>query len=410
VLKRLVSDLAQLGSPVRRYLVGSALMGLAFAVPWTLLALYLDRVGLSKAEIGNVSSAQSWGRAAVALPAAFLLASRRTVPVLAATSLVAALAYVCLPWMPHRYLMYVASFVGGFADQVHHVAIAPFLFRHTRPAERAGAFAFAEAVHTLMAVAGSFGSGRAVEWIAPHLGGERIAMAWVLTGAALLALVASPVFAGISEGERTVGARVPVLRTALRHRGLILRFAVPQFLLALGAGLVIPFLGLYFQDRFGFTPSGVGSLFAAGQVLMTTGFLASPELLRRAGYVRGIVTVEVLSIPFFLVLAFTQSAPLAIAAFLVRGALMNTAHPILKNLMMQATPDGLRELQNGVLGLSWGLAWVIGPHLGGRILDATSDGYALLMCTTVCFYLSASLCTWLLLRPVERALPESDDA
>jgi MFS family permease len=408
VLKRLQQDLSALGPAVRRYLVGSALMGMAFAVPWTLLSLYLDRLGLSKAEIGNVASAQSWGRALIAIPAAFLLATRRTVPVLATTSLLAAAAYVALPWMPSVALLYLVSFAGGFADQVHHIAIAPFLFRHTRAAERAGAFAFAEAVHTLMAVAGSFGGGRLVTWITPHLADERHAMAWVLTGAGVLALLAAPVFAGIREEERAASARVPVLRTAFRHRRLVLRFALPQFLVAVGAGLVIPFLGLYFQDRFAFSPGSVGTLFAAGQVLMTTGFLASPEILRRAGYVRGIVAVEVASIPFFLVLAFTHALPLAVLAYLVRGALMNTAHPLLKNLMMHASPDGLREVQNGVLGLSWGVAWVVGPHLGGRILDATGNDYKVLMCTTVAFYLSASLCTWLLLRPVERALADAE--
>ena len=85
---------------------------------------------------------------------------------------------------------------------------------------------------------------------------------------------------------------------------------------------------------------------------------------------------------------------------------MNTAHPLLKNLMMQASPEGLREVQNGVLGLLWGIAWVIGPVLGGEILDRTQNSYTALMCTTVGFYLTASACSWFLLRPIERSLTE----
>jgi MFS family permease len=167
---------------------------------------------------------------------------------------------------------------------------------------------------------------------------------------------------------------------------------------------VIPFLGLYFTDRFGFAPSSVGTLFAGGQILTTTGFLCSPAILRRLGYVRGIVFVELASIPFFLVLAFTQDVRLATVAFLLRGALMNTAHPLLKGLMMHASPEGLREVQNGVLGVLWGIAWVIGPVLGGAILDRTHNSYGALMCTTVVFYLTASMCSWRLLGPVERGL------
>ena len=109
-----------------------------------------------------------------------------------------------------------------------------------------------------------------------------------------------------------------------------------------------------------------------------------------------------LLITFFLILAFTHSVPVAILAFLVRGALMNTSHPILKNFMMKASPPGLRELQNGVLGLLWGVGWVIGPTLGGWLLDRSGDDYTLLMCWTVGLYFLASLSTFLLLRSVEK--------
>jgi predicted MFS family arabinose efflux permease len=404
MISRLLADLRAFSPAVRHYLVGSALMGIAFAIPWTLLSLYLDRLGLSKSEIGSVASAQAWGRALAALPAAFLLASRRTVPVLVGTSLTAGLAYFVLPWLPDVELLALVSFVRGFADQVHHVAVAPFLFRHTEPRERAGAFAVAEAVHALMAVLGSFLSGHAVGWLAPRFFDEIHGMALVLTAAGCSALAAAPAFGCIREEERPAFERPAFIATIRRHRGLLLRFALPQFLIAAGAGLAIPFLGLYFQERFGFAPASVGTLFAGGQVLMTTGLLFTPELLRRAGYVRGIVLVELLSIPFFLVLAFTRSLPLAVAAFLFRGALMNSAQPLLKQLMMHASPEGLREVQNGLLGFLWGLAWVVGPLLGGAILDRTENSYDLLMCTTVGFYLTASLCSWRFLRPVELRL------
>ncbi len=128
----------------------------------------------------------------------------------------------------------------------------------------------------------------------------------------------------------------------------------------------------------------------------------TPFILARLGFVRSMVAIELSSLPFFLALAFTTSLPVAMFAFLMRGALMNATHPIIKNLMMQATPAGAREVQTGVNATLWGVGWVVGPLVAGRVLDATSDDYAVLMCTTVGLYLLAAILTWTLLRSVER--------
>ena len=402
MLRRTFTEYRLIRKETRQFLIASMLMGAAFSVPWTLLALYLDRLGFSKADIGTVQSAESWGRALIAIPAAFLLARWRTTPILVWTALGTAVAYFTLPWLPSLSLIFGVNLMRGFFDQVHHIAIAPFVFRHTSFRERATAFGLAEAVHTLAAVAGSYGCGRAVDLFTGWSGDETLAIGWVLALAGTLPLVSALVFARIKEEPREKQVHEPILPLLRKHRGLILRFAIPQGVLAMGAGLSIPFLGLYFQDRFGFRPGSIGTLNACGMLLMTTGYLFSPMLLRRLGFVKSMVTCELLSMPFFLVLAFTYSLPLALAAFLLRGALMNLSHPILKNFMMQAAPPKLREVQNGVLGLLWGIGWIIGPIVGGNILVATDNDYKPLMCTTVAIYFVASLATFTLLRKVER--------
>jgi predicted MFS family arabinose efflux permease len=114
------------------------------------------------------------------------------------------------------------------------------------------------------------------------------------------------------------------------------------------------------------------------------------------------VTIELASIPFFLMLAYTGRVEVAAFAFLMRGALMNSTHPILKNLMMQATPPGAREVQTGVNATLWGFGWVVGPLVGGWVLERTHDDYSLLMLTTAGLYVVAAALAWSLLSSVER--------
>lgn len=394
----------------RAYLYGSAFMGAAQAVTWSFLTRWLNVQGYSKTEIGTFQSLDSWGKVAVALPAAFLLARRPARGVFVLSALIAGIVYIALPHLPSLRWMYAANFIAGLAMTVHYVAIAPFLFRHTGAAERAGVFSLAEAARTLAAVVGAGLAGFVVARLAGPMGGEIPATNAVISGAGACSLIAALFYARIDDSEPSmpVGSRVlPVVR---QNAALLARFAAPQFVIACGAGFCIPFLPTYFQERFDVGPDGWGYLFASGQVLMTGGFLMTPFILTRLGFVKSMVAIELSSLPFFLALAFTTSLPVAMFAFLMRGALMNATHPIIKNLMMQATPAGAREVQTGVNATLWGVGWVVGPLVAGRVLDATSDDYAVLMCTTVGLYLFAAVLTWTMLRGVEREVVENGEA
>ena len=132
------------------------------------------------------------------------------------------------------------------------------------------------------------------------------------------------------------------------------------------------------------------------------GFLLAPLVSRRLGLVKGIVALELASVVFFVVLAYTNHLVIAIIAFLFRGALMNSGHPLFMNLVMKVTPEGAKEFQNGMQSVAWSLGWVFGPVVGGAILDSSGDDYSLLMMTTVGFYVLSSILTYVLLLPLER--------
>ncbi len=393
-------DLSLIRPDAWRFLAGSALMGAAQAIPWTFLQLYLDRLQYSKAEIGSILSAEAWGQVLIALPGVWLLARRRTPPLLVLSCLATTLGTFVLPWLGSRGELQACKLFIGCAWWLHYIAIAPFLYRHSGVEERSTVFGLSDAVHTGAGVLGAFTGGRVVSELTERLGSEIDALAWVLSASSVLPFLAIFCYGRIRETAPPVSKSIRIVAALLENKLLLARFVVPQWIVACGAGLCIPFLNLYFQDRFDKSPETVGELYAAWQALATVGFLLSPIVLRRFSFVGSMVLLELGSIPFFLILAFTQNYGLAVFAFLVRGALMNSAGPILKNFMMDASPDGLREAQVALNGTAWGFAWVVGPWLGGWILD-TTDSYALLMCTTVGFYLAASASTFLLLRPLD---------
>ncbi len=409
-------------STARRYLIGAVLMGFSQAVTWSLLARYLDARGLDKEQVGSVLAADATGKMIIALPAALWLARRPVRRTFMGSACLGGAAYLVMPWIASHRGLLVANFVAGMSMAVHYVMIAPFLFRHTRSAERASIFGLAEATRTLASVVGAFGGGMLVAvlmraWLEPGASiartnaAEADATGYAIMAAGASAILAAWIYGSMQEAPRPQPkVRVSLLSLLVQHRKLVARFAIPQGFVAAGAGICIPFLPLYFKDRFALGPDAWGQLFAVGQILMTFGLLLTPLVLARLGYVRSIVAIELASLPFFLLLAWTTSLPLAAFAFLMRGALMNSTHPIHKNLMMKGTPEGVREVQTGVNATLWGLGWVVGPQWSGWILEETQDNYALLMYATIACYVIAAGLTWTLLGPVERyALQEEEE-
>ena len=408
----------QASAPAKRYLLGAVLMGFSQAVTWSLLARYLDARGWDKEQVGNILASDALGRALIALPAAYWLAGRPVRRTFMASACLGGGAYLVLPWVTNYYGLLVTNFVAGMSLAVHYVMIAPFLFRHTQAEERASIFGLAEATRTLASVIGALVGGGLVallmwRWLAADASAllrelaEADATGYAIMGAGLTTIGAAWIYSRIQEFPREDRQAQPSVAVDLRkHANIVARFACPQLFVALGSGFCIPFLPLYFKDRFAMGPDHWGQLFAGGQVLMTIGLLLSPWILARLGYVKSIVAIELASLPFFLLLAVTGHMPLAILAFLMRGALMNSTHPIHKNLMMNGTPGRVREVQTGINATLWGLGWVIGPSLGGDVLKATDNDYSLLMYTTMgCYVIAASL-TWVLLAPIEKGLAQ----
>ena len=181
-----------------------------------------------------------------------------------------------------------------------------------------------------------------------------------------------------------------------RSMGLIFRLSLPAFLVGCGAGLTIPFLNLYFRDRFQQDPAQIGVYFSVAQILTMTGFILGPVLARRFTHVRAIVATELLSIPFFLLLALADRLWVGVLAFWMRGALMNMNQPVSNAFAMEMVPENEQTVTNSVRTFSWNLAWMLTTALGGWLIE--KQGYAANMFVTIAFYLAAASLFWTFFR------------
>ncbi len=388
----------------RLYLAGTFFVGFGFGTFWVLFNLYLKELGLGEAAIGRIITAGAAGTFLISLPAALLLDRVRTRSVLRIAAAVASAAYAVQVAPVPMIVVFIAAGVAGSAFAVQHIATAPYFMRNSSPAERLNLFGLNAAIEVLAGVTGAAG-GAQIPKIVMHFGGTvldgyRIA----LFAAALLVILALVPYSMMQESPRPVG-RIDLRKYfSGRDWPLIRRLLMPRFAVGLGAGLIIPFMNLYFRNRFQLEPGPIGVIFAVSQILTMIGFLTGPVIARRIGMIRAAVTTELMSIPFFLAMAFTGSLPLAILAFWFRGALMNMNQPISDNFAMEMVGENQHAVTNSLGSLVWNGAWMISAQVGGWMIER--HGFKPPIVIAVLLYVTASVLFLSFFRRAERDVIE----
>jgi predicted MFS family arabinose efflux permease len=324
----------------------------------------------------------------MAIPVSILVARMRLKWLLIAAALCTAIITCLMVVIQSVTLILLLGILAGASFIIHHVVAAPFFMRNSLPKERIYLFGINYAVEILSSViAVAVGGWLAREWTGTF-GSELLGLRGaLLVGSATVALAVIP-YLSIHSPAPPRGE--PGRLRLLRHRQpkLLAKLLVPGFLVGCGAGLIIPFLNLYFRDRFDQGPDAIGRIFSVSQALTAFGFLLGPVLARRFGMVRTVASAEILSIPFFLLLAFTTRLEVAILAFWMRGALMNMNHPVSRNFAMEAVDEDQQPLTNAAMETAWSLSWMISTQVGGWIIE--HHGYSIPMFITVGLYFTAS--------------------
>ncbi len=400
---RYIHDLRLLTPNARKYLLGSFFMGLTFAAFLLLLNLYLREYGYGEAFIGRVLSAGAIGMTITSIPGAILLSRVKLKPVLLTTSILYGAFCLITIYTDSRLLIWIAFFFAGIMTTFYRIAAAPFFMRNSSPTERPYLFFLSFGIAVAAGVIGSLIFGKLVDLFV-EIGGYN--MLWAhrlaLTIGIVFSLMAIIPFA-LLEMPKTVPKedRLEFNRHILAPvKSLLLKLTLPYFIVGTGAGLIIPFLNLFFRDRFGQTPEQIGYYFGLVNLTMFLGLASGPILVRRIGMVRTLVFTQLASIPFMLVLALSYYFPLVFIAFLLRGALMNMGQPIGTNFAMEIVPESHHGLVNAFLMFAWTGSWMISTQIGGIVIE--NYGYTPTLLIAVILYVISSLLYFYSFRGAEK--------
>ena len=380
---------AAFSRPARLFLLCTTLAWTGYGVNQVLFNLYLVEAGFDEAFVGRAVFWNGLGLALAALPAGQLADrwGRRRGLILGA--IIEGLGLLARTLVPTPAMVYGGSALAGVGQSLMAIGAAPFITEHSTARERTHLFSAFFASELLASVAGNLIGG----WVPVGFGrllapGALLAYRWtLLLGAAIQLASLLPLFMMRDLHEaRLSHASYAEDRSAVR---MLWPIAINAFCIGVGAGLVIPFMNLYFRSRFQCSSAQIGVFFSLAQVSTALAALLAPALARKFGKLRTATASQLLSLPFLVTLGAEKHLAVAVPAFWMRATLMQASIPLVSTFVMEALPAGLRARSTSVTNLVWNAGWAVSATLSGLLIRRF--GYSIPFFITAVLYATAAL-------------------
>jgi MFS family permease len=376
---------------------------------------YILERGFDREFMGLVTTAPSVAALVLGIPFGLLSdrLGRKRAMLLGVGVYVAAIAMEVTVLDPN--LILLAAFLNGAGSTLYFLSQAPFMMKASTPENRTLLFSMNFGLITLSGAVGNLFAGQLPAFFGNLLSvpGDSAAayQAVLLMAAALSSLTLIPLSlirethytTAYKMDSQVVGGDVAsagIIAPTLVHtltREITLKLAFPNLLIGFGAAILMPYMNVFFRDKFAITDQTLGILFSLSSLLTGFGTLIGPRLAEgKGGKIRAVVFTQGISLVFLFVLGFSRILGLTVIAFLVRGTLMNMAVPLYGAFAMEQVGESEQATVNSVKELAWSVGWAVGPYISGVVQE--SYGFTPLFILTGVLYAAAILLTWLFFR------------
>ncbi len=389
----------------RLYLANLVITGVAMGVFRLIFNFFVLARGFDETLLGSLVTVNSLTSLIVALPIGYLadtLGRKRSLLLAGALTSASIALMVVVPTVP---MLYAANILFGVSQSLAAVTNSPFLMENSGESERTYLFSFSSGLQMASQSVGNWVGGMLPGWIAVSRGIDAtsveaygvalLMMAGVgALGLIPLALMRMPVLA---KSQRTVFAPISYAQSHPRLLGMLIS---PMLVTAIGAGMIMPFMNVFFRQQYGQPDPAIGALFAWGSLAMGVGLFIAPPLADRIGKIQLVVITQALSIPFLILLGFSPWFWLSVVAYLVRVALMNMSSPIYQTFVMERVDPGARATVASLVSMSWNFGWAFSPIVSGWL--QVRYGFAPPFILTIVLYTVSVAMYWAFFWPRKR--------
>lgn len=354
----------------RLYLASVVFLGAAIGVYRLLFNFYVLSLGYNEALLGTLVTTSSLTALIAAMPLGYLIdiIGQKRAFIYGAGAMIVSIVVMVL--FPSGGMFVAMSILLGLGQSLNGVAMGPFLMENSGEKERTYLFSFSSGLMMASAFVGNWIGGYLPTWMAGVFDASPtspIAYGWSLGAIAVLALSGLiPLFflrpVKLEHGQRSMFAPLSFFAKNTR---LLTRLILPMLVTSLGAGLIMPFLNVFYRQVHNQPDPVIGAMFAWGSLAMGIGLLVAPPLADRFGKIQVVVVTQALSIPFLFMMGFSPFYALSAAAYYIRLTFMNMSGPVYQTFVMEKVDPSARATVASLVSMSNSVGWAFSPQISG---------------------------------------------
>lgn len=385
---------------IRNFIIANFCLQIGMGVFSVMYNIYIKELGLGESVNGSVVSLNSLALVLMLVPAGLISDRLGRKRMLVFGTLVTAFMLCARSFVYSEHSILLLAFIAGLVWSFVQVTAVPFLAENSTAEERMHLFSVHFSLVTVANVVGNLLGGvlaDVFEWFGLSI---VTSVRYSLLAGCIIFVMGLPFMLKVKQKAQPKlsvnGSAKKVVTTENRgfkaNLRMIVLYSVSNLLIGIGAGLVIPYLNLYFANRFDASNSAIGFILALGSAMTAVAMLLGPVLVKRVGKVKALVIFQFSSIPFLFLTAFTNSLLLAAIGFLMRQALMNAGNPISSAIAMDVVDDRYKGFANSVNQMIFNVGWAVTGVPAAWFVTTYGNywGYAYTFTITGIIYLVAS--------------------
>lgn len=332
------------------------------------LNIHMSKYGYSDPEIADFISYRFLGVLILALPLGLFIKGRKLKPMFYFTGItmpIASLAILYGVYHHLNWLLYASLGMWGISFTTLQVSVLPYILRNAKSETHSEAISLNYTTWSLSTIVSGFLM-YFLTAINPGFFDENILLSFF----GIAGFISIYFLYKISFNENV--EPLTNKRYSLKDFDwlIIIKALIPTTIIAVGAGLTIPFVNLFFHSVHGMDYHEFSILGSASAVLVVMAAISIPQIKRKYGYRVAITLFQSVAVVALVLLATTEyishlsvAVYLAVLFYLIRQPFMNMAGPMTSELVMNYVGKRNQEMVSALNSAIWSGSWYISSRI-----------------------------------------------